>query len=236
MLSPKFGTSRLMSLPLHLENRKFINPYIQKMADQGEYVLQEEPAKNSKSLWSSAVFKNDRPLHVEIGTGNGFHFAHYAQQNPNVSLVGFEIKFKTLVQSIGRARVHDCTNARMVLGPVKLMSDYFANGEVEKILIHFPDPWPKIRQRKNRLMSVEFLQSAYAALSPGGILEFKTDHHEYFLSTAALLRQTPFVLKAYTENLHHSAWAEVNFKTQFESLFLRKKQRINYFCLHKPKL
>ena len=44
----------------------------------------------------------------------------------------------------------------MVLSPVKLMSDYFAAGEVQKIMIHFPDPWPKPRQQKNRLLSVDF--------------------------------------------------------------------------------
>lgn len=220
-------------MELNLENRKFINPYIQRMADHGHWVLPEAQAKSTRGQWSSQVFKNDKPVHVEIGTGNGAHFAHYAQNNPQVSFVGFEIKFKTLVQSIARARSHDCTNARMVLGAVKDLTDYFAPQEIEKLIIHFPDPWPKVRQRKNRLLSATFLNSAFKVLKPGGVLEFKTDHGEYFLSATKQVRFSPFTVVAYTENLHRSSWAEFNYKTQFEDLFLRKKQPIYYFSLRR---
>ncbi len=222
-----------LNLVRRLENRKFINPYIQKMGDYDQWVLTEPRAKSLPSQWSSQVFQNQNPLHVEIGTGNGTHFAHYAQSNPDVSLVGFEIKFKTLVQSISRTRSHDCVNARMVLGSVKLLTEYFAPNEVEKIIIHFPDPWPKKRQQKNRLISTDFLNSAHTVLKPGGVLEFKTDHHEYFLTATSRIRQSPFTLLGYTEDLHRSVWAQANFKTQFESLFLNKRQRICYFSLRK---
>lgn len=220
-------------MELNLENRKFINPYIQKMADYGHWVLPEAQAKLSRGQWASGVFSNEKPVHVEIGTGNGTHFAHYAQKNPEVSLVGFEIKFKTLVQSISRARGHDCVNARMVLGSVKNLTEYFAPQEISKLIIHFPDPWPKLRQRKNRLMSADFLNSAYTVLKPGGVLEFKTDHYEYFLSAAGQIRHSPFTVLAYTEDLHRSSWATENFRTQFESLFLRRRQSIYYFSLRK---
>lgn len=227
----KFGTSH--SMELNLEVRKFINPYIQKMSEYGHWVLSEDKAKNARGRWSQFVFDSPKPIHVEIGTGNGFHFAHYAQKNPDVSLVGFEIKFKTLVQSISRARGNDCVNARMVLGAVKDLTEYFAEGEIDKLIIHFPDPWPKTRQRKNRLVSADFLNSAYKVLKPGGVIEFKTDHREYFLSASAQIRHSPFTVLAYTEDLHRSVWAAENFKTQFESLFLRKSQPIHYFSLHK---
>lgn len=227
----KFGTSH--SMELNFENRRFINPYIQKMAAHGHWVLMEEAAKEKGGRWSTEVFKNEQPVHIEIGTGNGFHFAHYAQKNPNISFVGFEIKFKTLVQSIGRARGNDCKNARMVLGPVKDLRDYFAPNELEKIIIHFPDPWPKKRQQKNRLMNAAFLNSAYDVLKPNGVLEFKTDHHGYFHFAVSQLRHTPFTIAHYTEDLHHSAWASENFKTLFEDFFLRKKQAITYFSLVK---
>lgn len=220
-------------MELNLENRKFINPYIQRMIDYGHWVLPEEQAKSIRGQWASQIFKTEKPVHIEIGTGNGFHFGHYAYSNSQVSLVGFEIKFKTLVQSIARARSLGCTNARMVLGPVKNLTEYFAPGEVAKIIIHFPDPWPKRSHHKNRLMSKDFLTSAFRALEPGGILEFKTDHHEYFLSATRQLRDVPFTVTGYTQDLHKSPWAADNFRTQFESLFLQKRQPICYFSLRK---
>lgn len=227
----KFGTSH--SMELNFEYSTFINPYIQKMADYGHWVLSEEKAQSAQGVWAQSVFRSSQPIHIEIGTGNGFHFAHYAQSNPQLLLVGFEIKFKTLVQSIARARSHNCTNARMVLGAVKDLKTYFSENEIEKIIIHFPDPWPKTKHRKNRLISTNFLNSAFSVLKPGGVLEFKTDHHEYFLSATSAVKNSPFEIIAYTEDLHNSVWADQNFKTQFEDLFLRKKQRIAYFSLRK---
>ncbi|MCC6138563.1 MAG: tRNA (guanosine(46)-N7)-methyltransferase TrmB [Bdellovibrionaceae bacterium] len=236
----KFGTSHSMELSLEDSklahpyiNSSFINPYIQKMIEYGGWVLPEDKAKLSGGKWAAQVFKNDQPVHVEIGTGNGFHFAHYAQKNPQFSLVGFEIKYKTLIQSIARARGHDCTNARMVLGSVKDLTEYFGEGEVEKLIIHFPDPWPKRRHQKNRLVNAAFLNSAYKVLKPGGIIEFKTDHEGYFHFAASQIRQSPLSILAYTEDLHRSIWASTNFKTQFESLFLRYNQPIYYFSLKK---
>lgn len=236
----KFGTSHSMELsPVDNKfanpylNSSFVNPYIQKTIEYGHWVLPEEVAKQNGGKWSLEVFKNEQPVHIEIGTGNGFHFAHYAQKNPQISLVGFEIKYKTLIQSIARARSNDCSNARMVLGPVKALTDYFAEGEVEKIIIHFPDPWPKRRHHKNRLVNAAFLNSAYKVLKPGGIVEFKTDHHGYFNFATAQIRQSPFSILAYTEDLHRSLWAKENFQTQFESLFLRYNQPIRYFSLIK---
>ena len=121
----------------------------------------------------------------------------------------------------------------MVLGPVKSLTEYFAPNEVEKIIIHFPDPWPKLRQQKNRLMQVPFLLSAFEVLQPGGVLEFKTDHYDYFCFARSQATKTPFTLTSYSEDLHQSLWAKENFKTQFESLFLRKHQPIFYFSLSK---
>jgi tRNA (guanine-N7-)-methyltransferase len=218
---------------LQIEGRTFVNPYIRKMDEYKGWILPEDLAKNSKGKWKSEVFSTERPLHIEIGTGNGIHFAHYAKENPEVALVGFEIKFKTLVQSISRARSYDCQNAKMVLGPVKTLTEYFGDNEAEKIIIHFPDPWPKVRQQKNRLFSEKFVKSAFEILKPGGVLEFKTDHFGYFLAARAQIAKTNFQLISYSEDLHQSPWASQNFKTQFEDLFLKKGQPIFYFALKK---
>jgi tRNA (guanine-N7-)-methyltransferase len=211
----------------------FINPYISLMDIQSEWVFEQESAQLLKSQWQKKVFQSSQPLHVEIGTGNGFHFAHYAETNPEVCFLGFEIKFKTTVQSIERARGLGATNARMIKGDARKLTNYFADREVQKIMIHFPDPWPKRRQQKNRLMSSLFLKEMEQVLSPGGVVEFKTDHFGYFKHATRCAAESNLTLEFYTEDLHHSFISESNYVTLFEGFFLRKSQPIYSFILRK---
>jgi tRNA (guanine-N7-)-methyltransferase len=208
--------------------RHFVNPYLARVNDYSEWILSQQEAEATRGNWSAV-----KPLHVEIGTGNGFHFAHYAKQNPTLSVVGFEIKYKTLVQSIARARRFGCSNARMVKADAKNLTSYFAPGEVEKLIIHFPDPWPKARHGANRLLHASFFREAHAVLKDGGTIEFKTDHPGYFKWATRQVSMSPFEMTFYTENLHQSLAASSNYVTQFESLFLRKGQPIYHFTLIK---
>jgi tRNA (guanine-N7-)-methyltransferase len=215
------------------EDRKHINPYVGLIEDYSPWVFMEEQARLLRGEWKNLVFNSPRPLDVEIGTGNGFHFSHYAETHPERSLVGFEIKFKTVVQSIARARRGNCENVKMVKGDASKLSEYFAENEVQKIIVHFPDPWPKPRQQKNRLLNREFFREAYRVLAPGGTLEFKTDHFGYFQSATQQVAGAELMMDFYTEDLHHSFKSHENFVTQFESLFLRKNQPIFFFSLKK---
>lgn len=210
---------------------RFVNPYIRRMDVQGDWVFEENAAKNKKGCWLPA--NSPTPLHVEIGTGNGAHFASYAQKHPDIFLLGFEIKFKTLVQSIERARDLGASHCRMIKGDARCLTDYFSENEVEKIMIHFPDPWPKRRQQKNRLLQAEFYQQVERVLKVGGSLEFKTDHYEYFQFATREVAKSSLVLSHFTEDLHHSFRSTDNFITGFESLFLKKGQPIYSFCLRK---
>jgi len=212
--------------------RNFVNPYIGRVNEYSDWILSNDEAEAARGSWRRQL-GTEAPLHVEIGTGNGFHFAHYAQTNPQLAVVGFEIKYKTLVQSIARARRFGCKNARMVKADAKKLTSYFAPGEVDKLIVHFPDPWPKARHGANRLMHASFFREAFTVLKDGGAIEFKTDHLGYFRFATQQVAMSPFTMSFYTENLHRSLVAEKNYVTQFESLFLRKGQPIYYFSLLK---
>jgi tRNA (guanine-N7-)-methyltransferase len=211
----------------------FVNPYIRQMQLQQDWVFSEDEAKKNKGLWAEQVAGRSQPVHVEIGTGNGIHFAHYAKIQPDLTFLGFEIKFKTLVQSIERARSEGAQHARMIKGDARRLSDYFSAGEVEKVMVHFPDPWPKRRQQKNRLLNKEFFRELEVVLISGGRFEFKTDHFGYFQFAARNAAESNLVMSHYTEDLHHSFVAHENFVTAFEALFLKKGQSIFSFTLQK---
>ena len=211
----------------------FINPYIRRMELQDDWVISEEAAIESRGQWSQKIANKKNEVHVEIGTGNGFHFAEYAKNQPDVAFLGFEIKYKTLVQSIERARDFGAVRARMIKADARKLSDYFAPQEVTKVIVHFPDPWPKRRQQKNRLLNKAFFRELETVLKSGGEFEFKTDHYGYFLFAARNAAESQLTLVHYTEDLHHSFVSHENFVTAFEALFLRKGQSIFSFKLRK---
>jgi tRNA (guanine-N7-)-methyltransferase len=125
------------------------NEYVQALL--GEYspwAFDEEKAPTLRGEWRQEFgAEADGALDLEIGTGNGFHFAWRAQQHPQRSLVGIELKYKPLIQTIRRARNNESENARMVRYNARLLRDLFADEELDNVFIHHPDPWPKKSQK-----------------------------------------------------------------------------------------
>jgi len=211
------------------------NIYVQALLGEfSPWAFDEERAPEYRGQWRAEFgVEEESPLDLEIGTGNGFHFAWRAQQNPSRALVGIELKYKPLIQSIRRARANESTNARMVRYNARLIDDLFAPGELNDIFIHHPDPWPKKSQKKHRLIQSDFLVRMYKLQSAGSVVEFKTDSEDYFDWALPLFEESPYKILGSTRDLHNSEYAAENFVTQFETLFLKKGQPIYYARLKK---
>lgn len=210
--------------------------YITALQDYPEWAFDEEQAPTFKGKWKSDIFKiaADAPLDLEIGTGNGFFFAHRALQEPKRSLVGLEIKYKPLIQAIRRALDQKSTNMRIARYDASFIEDLFADGEIDDVFIHHPDPWNKVRRHKHRLLQPEFLNKLAKIQKPGSFLEFKTDSRDYFLWAEDQIAKSPYKAVKRTLDLHKSEYAPENFKTHFEKLFSEKRVEINYTLLQLP--
>jgi tRNA (guanine-N7-)-methyltransferase len=221
------------------KTRDIKNPhrYITAMqSEYGEWCFDEEMAPLQKGLWRQDVFKVgiDHPLDLEIGTGNGYFFAHRVGACPERCLVGIEVKFKPLIQSIRRALFTGSKSMRIVRYDARFIKNLFAPGELNTVFIHHPDPWEKKRKQKHRLLKSEFLLELWDLQRPGSYVEFKTDSRDYFLWATEEIKKTPYQVERYTLDLHQSEWAKENFVTHFESIFIRQKTPINYLWLRKP--
>lgn len=204
-------------------------------SEYADWAYDLDRAPEFKGVWREKVFAAaaDTKLDVEIGTGNGFFFAHRAKSYPERNLIGLEVKFKPLVQSIRRALRDGCKNARSVRYNGRFIDELFVNGEVDDVFVHHPDPWNRAKKHKKRLMNADFINKIYMLQKPGSILEFKTDSKDYFLWAEKEIAKTPYVVEKHTYDLHSSEWAESNFQTHFEKLFTQKKSLINYALLRK---
>lgn len=211
------------------------NPYVEMMYTEFKDWSFDETASDYKGLWRKMIFNcsQETPLDLEIGTGNGTHFAKLAAQNEDRMLLGLELKFKTLVQSIRRCLKVGATNARMARFRAEALRELFEAEEINNVFIYFPDPWPKKRQNKNRLIQKQFLDDLYVIMRPGSFVDFKTDDYGYFQWAVYFFRQSFFELNFYSEDLHHSYRKDKNFITHFESLFIKKGQPIYYCRLQK---
>jgi tRNA (guanine-N7-)-methyltransferase len=200
-----------------------------------DYAFNEERAPLNKGLWRKNIFSQpeNRPMDLEIGTGNGVHFQHHCLQYPDRMLVGIELKYKPLIQTIRRTLKKGADNGRICRAHAFNIDEIFAENEVNDIYIHFPDPWITPRKPKNRLMNPRMLEIFSALQRPGSHLDFKTDSREMFLWAMHNIRASSYQVQFETLDLHNSPMSKENVVTQFEKIFMHQGIPINFVRLRK---
>jgi tRNA (guanine-N7-)-methyltransferase len=224
--SSQLRVSRTRNIPVP-------NEYISALlGDLSAWSFDEERAPGFKGRWRELAFGEtaggDVPMDLEIGTGNGLHFAHHALKNPQRRLIGLELRYKPLIQSIRRALRGGAVNARIARYNAYLLPELFTPGELDDVFIFFPDPWEKQRNHKHRLIQDAFLESILRMQKPGSRLFFKTDSLDYFEWSLKRFQRGPYAVTGHTYDLHQSEFAAGNFITQFENIFLRQGLKIGY--------
>jgi tRNA (guanine-N7-)-methyltransferase len=127
------------------------------------------------------LFPQPQPLEVELGCGDASFLAEYARQNPRTNFIGVE-------RLLGRLQKLDRKGRRLGLQNtrgVRIESSYFLQyllppHSALALHIYFPDPWPKKKHRRHRLINRDFPALARAALIPGGTVYLRTDDVDYF--------------------------------------------------------
>lgn len=138
------------------------------------HVLENSP-EELRGSWLDA-YPAMREVHVELGCGKGRFTRDMAELNPNVLFAAIEKVPDALVVAMERVCESGLGNVRFLAKDAANLGDYFAPGEVSRIYINFPDPWPKKKQFKRRLTAPSFQKLCYDALKPGGEIWFKTDN------------------------------------------------------------
>ncbi|AKS40755.1 tRNA (guanosine(46)-N7)-methyltransferase TrmB [Wenzhouxiangella marina] len=127
-----------------------------------------------------ALFERDAPLVVEIGCGNGQAMAYMAANEPEFDFVGIEVHEPGVGRLLKAIDDRGLSNVRVAMrDAVEVLAEQVVPGSLEQVRIYFPDPWPKKRHHKRRLIQAPFLERLAEALRPGGLLHLATDWTPY---------------------------------------------------------
>ena len=167
-----------------------VNPYLVAHRTFGPELLPVPGAQARRGAWA-AEFGRDAPLHLEIGPGNGWWLTEIAARQPDVDFVAVEIRYKRTVLCARKVRRAGLKNVRIARYHAAYLHDLFEPGSLAAIWVNHPDPWPKIKQDKNRLVSRWFLEDVCVLLAPGGVLRIKSDFAPNVERVAELLTCGP---------------------------------------------
>jgi tRNA (guanine-N7-)-methyltransferase len=159
-----------------------------------------------------------RPIGVEIGFGMGQALLHWAQQVPDWQLYGIDLYQPGIGALADNLAKSEITNVSIIERPAQLVFDEVKGESVEEVRIYFPDPWPKKRHFKRRLIQPDFVTSLARALSPGGTLRIATDWEPYALWIRECLSLEPSLHKVTDEvcQPEHLSDSEHRIATKFE--------------------
>ena len=173
-----------------------------------------------KGRWKKDIFKNNFPLHMEIGMGKGRFLMDLAAANPNINYIGIEKYTSVLLRGIQKMEEAPLPNLLFLCINAETITDIFAPSEIDRIYLNFSDPWPKDRHAKRRLTSTTYLDRYDKILTPDGTLEFKTDNTGLFDFSLEQVEESKWHLDAHTFNLHQDpVLNQGNIMTEYEEKF-----------------
>ena len=126
-----------------------------------------------------ALMPGASEIWLEIGFGGGEHMAAQAARRPDVLTLGVEPFLNGVASAVRHIDAASLTNVRLHVGDARDLIARLPDGSLDRLFILFPDPWPKARHAKRRLVNREFLLGAARVMKPGAPLRFATDWADY---------------------------------------------------------
>ncbi len=181
-------------------------------------------------------FGNQNPIVLELGCGKGDISVGLARLHPDINYIGVDLKGVRMWTGAKTALDEGLSNVAFLRTDIHGISRFFTSEEVDGIWITFPDPYPRKKATKNRMVNERFLSHYVELLKPGGTIWFKTDNNSLFDYALAHFQELNekevfrIEIKETTRDLHASDLKNVEngITTDFERRFLDIGKTINY--------
>ncbi len=170
---------------------KPLRPHQQSLVDNllPKISVPYEGPQDDREVTAQSLFKQDCPLHFEIGFGSGEHLAYRADLLPDHGFIGGEPYLNGVAAALGHIEQQRLANVRLHHGDALEVLARIPDGTLSFIYLLHPDPWPKARHAKRRMMNDGPVQMFADKLKPGGELRFGTDHPVYLRHALMVMRR-----------------------------------------------
>lgn len=170
--------------------------------------------------WSNtAIFGNDNPVYIEYCSGNGLWISEKAQQDTTSNWVAIEKRFDRVRKIWSKTQNLGIENMFIMCGFAQTITEqYIPDNSVDGIFINFPDPWPKDKHAKHRLIQSPFVRDMYRILKPGGSLVIVTDDDGYRDWILSVMDYHPYFIADTTNDMDIKTYGESYFSDLWQSL------------------
>ncbi len=192
-----------------------------------------------KGKWKEK-FKNNNPIHLELGCGKGQFISKLAVENQNINYIAIDLVDAML--GLAKRNVEKEYNEKNI-EPENILLTRFdieriglildKKDEIERIYINFCNPWPKGKHRKKRLTHSKQLEKYKEFLKEKGEIFFKTDDDDLFNSSLIYFEESGFEIIKKTYDLHSNEIFEKNIETEHEKMFSDQGIKIKALIAHK---
>lgn len=183
-----------------------------------------------KGKWHSEVFKNNKPITLELACGRGEYTVGLAQLYSERNFIGVDVKASRMWQGAKFALENNLPNVAFIRIQIDFLNDFFANNEVDEIWITFPDPQPQKTREKQRLTSPKFLEKYAQLLGRNKFINLKTDSDLLFKYTLETLTDKNVQMNELYMNIDEldEMKDELKIKTYYEKMWREKGIIIKY--------
>ncbi|MFW6145887.1 MAG: tRNA (guanosine(46)-N7)-methyltransferase TrmB [Planctomycetota bacterium] len=197
--------------------------------DLDDILLPNAFAYEDRPVDFSALFGNTRPVELEIGSGKGTFLVHRAKARPEVNFLGIEWANQYCRLAADRMARWGVRNVRMLRADAAAFArKRIPDNSLQRVHIYFPDPWPKTRHKKRRIVQPPFVEVIHRKLRVGGQLVVVTDHRGYARQMAWVIFGQPGFATVPFPRTHGAEDGEV-VGTNFERKYIAQGRR--FFAL-----
>ncbi|MFZ2539810.1 MAG: tRNA (guanosine(46)-N7)-methyltransferase TrmB [Oscillospiraceae bacterium] len=187
--------------------------------------------------WGS-YFKNDKPIHLELGCGKGRFLAQVASANQDTNFIGVDLSSDMLgltkrnIEAAYNEKSLEIENVCTTWQNIERIENIISGDVIDQIYINFCNPWHKPKQYKKRLTHTRQLLNYRKFLKDGGEIHFKTDDDQLFRHSLSYFEEAGFEVTYQTTDLHSSGY-EPNYRTEHEEMYSAEGIKIKFLIAKK---
>ncbi len=184
--------------------------------------------------WEDAsLFGKKAPVFIEYCSGNGAWIIEKARQNKEVCWVAVEWSFERVYKIWSKMQTYQLTNLIVVLGEALTFTRfYLPDASVDGVFVNFPDPWPKTRHAKNRLLQTPFTQEMARVTKKGGEAILVTDDTDYSHQMHGAMQESGSWQSKFSSPFYVNDWPDYG-TSYFDDLWRKKGKEIYYLAYNK---